>query len=50
MGAVSERDVSVLAVPGRTEGGELSSVRASWVPELRRMWGGPSPRGDSGDE
>lgn len=37
MGCVSERAEVVLAVLGRTAGGELSSVRASWVPELRRM-------------
>lgn len=48
MGCVRERAVFVLAVLGRTAGGELSSVRASCVPELRRMWGGPLPRGDCG--
>lgn len=48
MGWVSERAELVLAVLGRTAGGELSSVRASCVPELRRMWGGPLPRGDCG--
>jgi len=47
-GCVNERDDVVLAVPGRAEGGELSSVRASCVPELRRMCGGPEPRGDCG--
>ena len=48
MGCVNERAELVLAVLGRTAGGELSSVRASWVPELRRMCGGPFPRGDCG--
>jgi hypothetical protein len=48
MGCVSDRDEFVLAVVGRTWGSELSSVRASWVPELRRMCGGPEPRGDCG--
>jgi hypothetical protein len=47
-GCVNDRDDVVLAVPGRAEGGELSSVRASCVPELRRMCGGPEPRGDWG--
>lgn len=48
MGWVRERAEVVLAVLGRTAGGELSSVRASCVPELRRIWGGPLPRGDCG--
>jgi hypothetical protein len=34
---VNERADVVRAVLGRTAGGPLSSVRASWVPELRRM-------------
>jgi hypothetical protein len=37
IGWVKERAEFVLAVLGRTAGGALSSVRASWVPELRRM-------------
>jgi hypothetical protein len=41
MGCVNERADVVRAVPP-------SSVRASWLPELRRMWGGPLPRGDWG--
>lgn len=49
-GCVKERAELVRAVPGRMAGGELSSVRASWVPELRRMCGGPLPLGDSGDD
>lgn len=49
-GCVRERADSVRAEPGRTADGELSSVVASWVPELRRMCGGPAPRGDCGDD
>jgi hypothetical protein len=48
IGCVNERAEFVRAVLGRTAGGELSSVMASVVPELRRMCGGPSPRGDCG--
>jgi hypothetical protein len=47
MGCVNERADVVRAVPGRTSRAP-SSVRASWLPELRRMWGGPLPRGDWG--
>jgi hypothetical protein len=47
-GCVNERAEFVLAVVGRIWGGELSSVMASCVPELRRMCGGPLPRGDWG--
>lgn len=49
VGCVSERAELVRRVLGRTAGGELSSVRGACVPELRRMCGGPSPRGDCGD-
>lgn len=48
MGCVNERAEVVRAVLGRAEGRLLSSVRASCVPELRRMCGGPLPRGDCG--
>ena len=48
MGCVSDRAEFVLAVLGRAAGRAVSSVRASCVPELRRMWGGPPPRGDCG--
>jgi hypothetical protein len=48
MGCVNERADVDLAVVGRAAGGPLSSVRASRLPELRRMCGGPLPRGDCG--
>jgi hypothetical protein len=48
IGCVNERAEFVRAVLGRTADGELSSVNTSAVPELRRMCGGPSPRGDCG--
>jgi len=48
-GAVNERAEFWRAVCGRALGDE-SSETAFWVPELRRMCGGPEPRGDSGDD
>lgn len=45
---VSDRAVLVRDEPGRTWGGELSSVMMSCEPELSRRCGGFSPRGDSG--
>lgn len=50
IGCVRERAELVRAVLGRTAGGALSSVRGSWVPELRRMCGGAFPLGDSGGD
>ena len=38
----------VREVLGRIEGVGRSSVVGSWLPELRRRWGGPSPLGDWG--
>jgi hypothetical protein len=49
IGAVKDRDEFWRAVFGRAPGAE-SSDTAFWVPEFRRMCGGPVPRGDSGDD
>lgn len=45
---VNDRAELVRAVLGRPCDGELSSVINSCEPELRRICGGFSPRGDSG--
>jgi hypothetical protein len=48
-GAVNERAEFWRAACGRTSGDE-SSEAAFCVPELRRMCGGPEPRGERGDD